>query len=183
MSGAPGPAGPTAAGPTAAQWTSREAREIVIGGVVIVVVALILAYSYVGSSVKSAVGAYTLTAKFNRIDGLAAGADVFLAGIKVGTVSGQTLDDDYRAVVEIQIGSAVKLPTDTAVAIHTDGLFGTKFVVLDPGGEEDMLEPGDEITFTQDAMIVGELLDLIIAEGKANRKTSAGAGNRKEGDD
>ena len=170
------------------RWSPREAREIVYGGAVIVVLALVLAYSYGGGRVSSAVGAYTLTANFNRVDGLAEGADVYLAGIKAGTVSGQRLDDDYRAEVEMQIDAGVRLPTDTAVAIHTDGLFGTKFVVLDPGGEEDMLEPGDEITFTQDAMIVGELLDLIIAEGKANRKTSAATddnsrGIRKEGDD
>ena len=179
MSGEPDPPRPAAADSSADQWTPREAREIVIGGAVLVVLALILAYSYVGGRGESAANAYTLIAKFNRIDGLGDGADVFLAGIKVGTVSGQTLDDDYRAVVALQIDSAIELPTDTAVAIHTDGLFGTKFVVLDPGGEEDMLEAGDEITFTQDAMIVGELLDLIIAEGKANRKTSAAAGDRK----
>ena len=119
---------------TAAGWTAREAREIVIGGAVVVVLALVLAYSYGGSGVKSAVGAYTLIAKFNRIDGLNDGAEVFLAGIKVGTVSGQTLDDDYRAVVALQLEPGVKLPADTAVAIHTDGLFGSKFVVLDPGG-------------------------------------------------
>ena len=162
---------------TAAGWTAREAREIVIGGAVVVVLALVLAYSYGGSRVKSAVGAYTLIAKFNRIDGLNDGAEVFLAGIKVGTVSGQTLDDDYRAVVALQLEPGVKLPADTAVAIHTDGLFGSKFVVLDPGGDEDMLEPGDEITVTQDAMIVSELLNLIISEGKALRKTDGAAGD------
>ena len=169
----------------AARWTSREAREIVIGGAVIVVLALVLAYSYGGSRVKPAVGVYTLIAKFNRVDGLAEGADVFLAGIKVGTVSGQTLDDNYRAVVALQLDSAVRLPADTAVAIHTDGLFGDKFVVLDPGGDEDTLEPGDEITFTQDAMIVSELLDLIISEGKALRNTSGAAsdGRNEEGTD
>ena len=148
-----------------------------------IVVVLILAYSYGGSRVKSAADAYTLTAKFNRIDGLFEGADVYLAGIKVGTVSGQTLDDDYRAVVALQIDAGINLPADTAVAIHTDGLFGTKFVVLDPGGEEDALEPGDEITFTQDAMIVGELLELIISEGKPLRETGAASDSGKDGTD
>ena len=160
-----------------ARWTPREAREIVVGGAVAVVFALILAYSYAGNQIKAAGGTYTLNAKFNRIDGLVDGADVFLAGIKVGTVSGQTLDDDYRAVVALKLDSGVKLPADTAVAIHTDGLFGSKFVVLDPGGDEDILEAGDEITFTEDAMIVSELLELIISEGKALRKSDGGAGD------
>ena len=61
------------------------------------------------------------------------------------------------------------LPTDTSAAIHTDGLFGRKFVVLQPGGDETMLKDDGVITFTQDSLIVGELLDLIIAEGRAQR--------------
>lgn len=177
---------PSDTGPVpVARWTPREAREIVFGGVVVALLVLILAYSYAGNQVEAAGGTYTLNAKFNRIDGLINGADVFLAGIKVGTVGGQSLDDNYRAVVSLKLDSGVKLPADTAVAIHTDGLFGSKFVVLDPGGEDDMLEPGDEITFTQDAMIVSELLDLIISEGKALRKSdgAANGGPGTEGTD
>ena len=45
MSAEPGPADPNAALSTAARWTPREAREIVYGGAVIVVLALVLAYS------------------------------------------------------------------------------------------------------------------------------------------
>jgi len=167
------------------RWTLREARAIIVGGAVAVVIALILAYSHAGNQVKAAGDPYTLKAKFNRIDGLVDGADVLFSGIKVGIVSGQTLDENYRAVVVLKLDSGVKLPTDTAAAIHTDGLFGSKFVVLDPGGDVDILEAGDEITFTQDAMIVSELLDLIISEGKALRKTDGGVsvGNGDKGDD
>ena len=32
-----------------------------------------------------------------------------------------------------------------------------------------MLADGSTITFTQDSLIVGELLDLVIAEGRAQR--------------
>ena len=104
MSAEPGPAGPATALPTAARWTAREAREIVCGGAVIVVLALVLAYSYGGGRVSSAVGAYTLTANFNRVDGLAEGADVFLAGIKVGTVIDLSIDaGTYDAVVSMSV--------------------------------------------------------------------------------
>jgi hypothetical protein len=36
-----------------------------------------------------------------------------------------------------------------------------------------MLQDGDTITFTQDALIVSELLELIIAQGKAARTEAA----------
>ena len=43
-------------------------------------------------------------------------------------------------------------------------------MVLEPGGDEEFMGDGDEINFTQDAVIVAELLELIIAQGKANRE-------------
>ena len=70
-----------------------------------------------------------------------------------------------------------ELPLDTSAAIHTDGLFGSKFVVLEPGAEEDVLQSGDEFTYTQDAVVVSDLLDLIIAEGKAARAKREAAQN------
>ena len=38
-------------------------------------------------------------------------------------------------------------------------------------GKDTLLEPGGAITFTQDAILVDELLELIIAEGKARLST------------
>ena len=113
---------------------ARDVREILVGMAVVVALALTLGLSYGGSRLKP-VGGYPLTATFNRVDGLVVGDDVRLSGIKVGSVERQVLDGHYRAQVTLRITADVKLPTDTAVAIHTDGLFGTKFVILDPGAD------------------------------------------------
>ena len=156
-----------------AVWTAREVTEIVVGMAVILALAFALLYSYGGRD-SNPVGGYALAATFNRVDGLAVGDDVRLSGLRVGSVERLALDDRYRAVVTLRIESDVKLPRDTAVAVHTDGLFGTKFVILDPGGEEAVLGPGDSISFTQDAVLVDELLELIIAKGKARRNRDAG---------
>ena len=67
----------------------------------------------------------------------------------------------------------IELPTDTSAAIHTDGLFGQKHVVLVPGAEEKILKSGGAITLTQDSVLVSDLLDLIIGEGRAKLKKSA----------
>ena len=152
---------------------SQEVKETIVGAAVFVLFALVLAYSYGGSRLKPAAG-YVLDAAFNRVDGISEGAEVRLGGIRVGVVEGQRLDENYRAVLRLRIDLDPRLSTDTAAAIHTDGLFGTKFVILDPGGEEEFLEPGGEIEFTQESMLVQELLELIISEGKAQRKGRAG---------
>jgi phospholipid/cholesterol/gamma-HCH transport system substrate-binding protein len=151
---------------------STNAREVTIGGLAFLALVLLLGFLYGGRELtaKAASSDYLVVATFNRVDGLLVGAPVRLAGIQIGTVDGEYLDVYYRAVTTLKIDSDVKLPTDTSVAIHTDGLFGTKYVVLEPGGDEEFLGDGEEINFTQDAVIVSELLELIIAQGKANRK-------------
>jgi len=145
-------------------------KEIIVGGLMMALLMGVLGSTYGGrAKVEAGVGSYLIKATFNRVDGLFEGDEVQLAGIRVGSVERQTLDSGYRALVTMRIDTDVKLPIDTSVAIHTDGLFGSKYVVLEPGGDEAFLRPGDTINFAQDAVIVSELLDLIIAEGKANR--------------
>ncbi len=147
--------------------------ETIVGGGIFIAVALALLYSYSGRSLPGNAGpssGYIVNATFNRVDGLFKGDDVRLGGIRIGSVEGQSLDKSYRAVVAMQINSGIKLPDDTSAAIHTDGLFGSKYIVLEPGGSEEMLGNGDEITFTQDSVVVSDLLELIISQGKANRK-------------
>ena len=106
------------------------------------------------------------------------GDEVRLGGIRVGKVAAQRLDNNFRAVVTLDIDSNVELPLDSSAAIHTDGLFGSKFVVLEPGGEMDVLKHDQSIDYTQDAVIVSDLLDLIISEGQA-KINKAKASNSK----
>jgi phospholipid/cholesterol/gamma-HCH transport system substrate-binding protein len=47
---------------------------------------------------------------------------------------------------------------------------GTKYIEIEPGGSEDFITEGGEFSYTQDAMVLEELVDRIISVGKANRK-------------
>lgn len=154
--------------------SGRETREVAVGGLVLVLLALVFAYSYAGEKLRAraAPGGQLIDAVFNRVDGLLEGDSVQLGGIRIGVVHALGLDRNYRAIATLRIDPGVALPADTSAAIHTDGLFGAKFVVLEPGGDEKMLRSGDRITFTQDSVVVADLLDLIIAQGRARRAES-----------
>jgi phospholipid/cholesterol/gamma-HCH transport system substrate-binding protein len=163
-----------------------ETKEIAVGVLALAALLLVLAFFYAGRRHVAGAAAptgYALSATFNRIDGLFPGDPVRLGGIRVGTVEKAELDRNYRARLTFRMEAGVKLPEDTAAAIHTDGLFGSKFVVLLAGGEDAVLKPGGAITHTQDALIVSELLELIIAEGRAARakQDAAAKGAAKEG--
>ena len=143
----------------------RRTAEIATGFIITIVMVLFLSLVFGGKEVV-ADGRYPVQARFNRVDGLAIGADVRLAGITIGTVSDLQLDADSRAVAVLRLDSNIELDSDATAAIITDGLFGAKIVEVDIGGGEDSIEPGGEIVFTEESMILDDLLDLVIQRGR-----------------
>ena len=94
---------------------SRTA-ETVTGAVVIGGAALFLAYALGVGGVGAATGGYELTARFGQAGGLAPGADVRLAGVKVGSVSDVTLDPQtFMAVTTISLRGDVKIDRKSVV--------------------------------------------------------------------
>ena len=154
--------------------TREELRAFLVGLGTIAAIGVMLLLSYVGTRMHNASAADSMRiyATFNRVDGLNVGDDVEVAGVPIGRVAAMTLESNHRARLTLLVDDDVLLPTDTSAAIHTDGLFGRKFVVLQPGGDETVLKADGVITFTQDSLIVSELLDLIIAEGRAQRASA-----------
>ena len=149
----------------------REIREIIIGGVTIVLlIGAVLILNLRDRITGMTSSQYlTVTAKFNKVDGLSEGSEVRLGGIKIGHVFSLALDDQFRAVITLKLDKSVPIPKDSSASIQTDGLFGAKFVVVEPGAEMVDLKPHDQLNFTQDAVIVADLLELIISEGRIAR--------------
>jgi len=140
----------------------RNIIETGLGAIVILVAISFLVFSYSLSDLRPAQG-YDLIAKFNAIDGLAVGSDVRIAGVKVGTVVDQTIDQkEYRAIVTMKIMPDVKLAKDSVVRISSAGLLGGKYIKLEPGGATDILGEGGELTNTKDVISMEELLGKVI---------------------
>ena len=118
---------------------------------------------------------YALYATFNRTDGLEIGNKVRMAGIDVGYVEDSVLDDNFRATLTLKIKSGIEIPDDSSAAIVSSGIMGNKYIEIEAGGSEDMFGAGDEFSYTQDAMVIEELVDRIISLGKANRRKKSTA--------
>lgn len=145
-------------------------RETAIGAGVLGALLLALALNALDSEERGGAAAgYTVEAVFRRTDGLAVGAQVRMAGVPVGRVAEQVLGDHYQARVTLAIEAGLALPLDSSAVIETDGLLGGKYIELQPGAAEDMLKPGGRIEYTQDAVILEDLLARIIAQAKARR--------------
>ncbi|MBP5352622.1 MAG: outer membrane lipid asymmetry maintenance protein MlaD [Alphaproteobacteria bacterium] len=116
---------------------------------------------------------YTVYATFNRTDGLSVGNKVRLAGVDVGRVEGSVLDENFRATLTLKIRHDIKIPDDSSAAIVSSGIMGNKYIEIEPGGSEDFIEENGDFVYTQDAIVLEELIERIIALGKAKRKNSA----------
>jgi phospholipid/cholesterol/gamma-HCH transport system substrate-binding protein len=153
--------------------------ETLIGAVVLLVAAWFLYFAYSRTELGP-VGGYHVSATFDKVGDLANGADVKISGIKIGTVTAQTLDTKtYQAVIEMSIQSDVELPDDTTAKVASAGLLGGSYVNLEPGGSEDLLKDGGRIGYTQGAVDLMGLLGRFIYgstdSGKETPKADAAA--------
>lgn len=133
--------------------------EILAGALVLAAAAGFFAYAGQSAGLGDTSGTYPLTASFRSVQGITAGSDVKLAGVKVGTITRLTLNPQtYFADVVIDVHDDIVLPVDSAILISSEGLLGGNFVELVPGGLPDNLGPGDEIEDTQGAVSLVSLL-------------------------
>ena len=136
--------------------------ETVMGAVVLIVAAFFIVFVYSKVDLGDIDG-YEIRAKFDRVDGISAGSEVRMSGIKIGTVISSSLDPKtYFADVVMSIHSDIKIPEDTSVAVSSEGLLGGTFLALSPGGSDDMLQAGGEITMTQGSVDLMGLLGQMI---------------------
>jgi len=115
-----------------------------------------------------------LYASFDETGALTVRAPVVIAGVRVGEVSRISLQNDFRAKVEMSLDPELKLPTDSSAAIVTAGVLGDRYIELQPGGEEKILKSGDQIPITESAVILERLIgQLIYGTTKGNKPGAA----------
>jgi phospholipid/cholesterol/gamma-HCH transport system substrate-binding protein len=140
----------------------RGIAEILTGALVLLVAAGFLAYA-VAHSGRGGSSGYRLHAKFDRIDGLALGADVRIAGVKVGSVTEIKVDPKlFLADITLTVREDIHLPRDTSAEITSESLLGGKFLNLTPGGDAADLAADANITITQSSVSLEQLLGKFI---------------------
>ena len=136
--------------------------EIIVGTFVLGCAIYFFFFSFNKSGISTA-QTYKISAKFDNIDGIASGSDIKISGVKIGTVTDETIDPTtYQAVLQLSINRNIKLPEDSSIKVLSSGLLGGKYLAIEIGGEENMLKDGDSIRFTQSGVNFEELLGKFI---------------------
>ncbi len=133
--------------------------EALIGAVVLVVAGVFVSYAYTSTEGGLGADGYALNARFESASGLGIGTDVRISGIKVGTVTGQTLDPEtFKALISFTVREDVKLPADSTAVVASEGLLGGNYLELKPGYEDTVLQPGATVLYTQGSL---DILGLV----------------------
>jgi len=137
---------------------NRMLVETVLGAVVVVGGLVFVFFAYSTATFETSSG-YPLKALFFKVGGLQQGNEVRIGGVKVGTISSVHLDPDtYESVVQLTVNSRLNLPVDTVAAIADDGIFGGKYLLLEPGREKALLKPTDTFQQVRDAASLEDLI-------------------------
>lgn len=140
--------------------------DTIVGAIVIVIATSFFAFAY-RTAEMGGVNGYSLSVLFDRADGISTGADVRMSGIKIGTVSGMTLDmETYYAVVTLVVNSDIALPSDSSAKITSEGLLGSSYIAIEAGGSLEMMADGDEIEFAQGSLdLMGLIGQMVFSSG------------------
>ncbi|QXT38070.1 outer membrane lipid asymmetry maintenance protein MlaD [Gymnodinialimonas ceratoperidinii] len=138
--------------------TDYSLAEIATGGAVLAAAVGFFLYAS-GTGVASSAGSYELQAAFRSAEGISVGTEVRLGGVRIGTVTGMTLNpQSFLAETTFTVDEDIVLPDDSAIAISSESLLGGSFVEIIPGGSPFNLEPGGEVLDTQSSVSLITLL-------------------------
>jgi phospholipid/cholesterol/gamma-HCH transport system substrate-binding protein len=114
--------------------------------------------------------AYFVSARFSNVADLKDRAPVKIGGVTVGLVESITLDPiTFDAVVQLRIDQRFsEIPADSSAAILTSGVLGDRYVGLEPGGDLEVLQDGDELFITQSAVVLEQLVSKFLFNTKGD---------------
>lgn len=140
--------------------------ELMVGLFVALGIAALLMLSLKVSNLSTFWGnhEYEVSAYFSNVGGLKIKSPVKMGGVKIGSVSDIQYDENkFQALVKMKINARyTKIPQDTSAVIYTAGLLGEQYIGFEPGGDEQFLKNGSQLTLTQSAVILEQLISRVL---------------------
>mgnify|MGYP001811338713 CR=1 FL=1 len=111
--------------------------ETFVGFIVLIIAFVFLSYS-LGTTQNDSKGTYSLSARFESVEGLVNGTDICIGGIVVGKVTSMKLDPQtYTAILNFAINDDIQIPKDSRASVVSSGFLGGKYIAITPGGDDE----------------------------------------------
>lgn len=155
----------------------QQTRSIELGTGLFVLLGLaalfFLTTQTTGSETFSGGDTFRVTARFQNVGNLKVRAPVSMSGVTIGRVTSIQLDPER---LDAEVGFVIdsrynQIPDDSDAAILTSGLLGSQYIGLQPGGSEAFLKEGSEIMFTQNAVVLENLISKYLFQSGSDEES------------
>jgi phospholipid/cholesterol/gamma-HCH transport system substrate-binding protein len=147
------------------------AQQAKLGAFVLAGLGLFIAAVFmIGSENNIFSKTFSVLAEFKNVEGLKEGDNVWLSGVKVGTVTDVKIAAEGKVAVRLTLkdnqGGFIR--KNATAYIGSDGLVGNKIVVIRPGSSSAIIEPDDTIN-TSSPTDTQELINIAKDVGENTR--------------
>lgn len=149
--------------------TTKNKKAVIVGIFVFLGIVILIATIFtLGSQKKSFVKSTTINAVFNDVSGLLEGANIWLAGVKVGKVkqisfSGNT---QVKVVMSIEKNAVPFIHKNSEAKIGSDGLIGNKIIIIYGGDASTPQVEKDDFLRVEKAISTDDMLATLQANNK-----------------
>jgi phospholipid/cholesterol/gamma-HCH transport system substrate-binding protein len=115
----------------------------VLGGLLI----FLLSVFFIGKESNVFSPTFEISAVFKNVEGLQKGDNVWLSGVKIGTVKSVDIVREGKVVVRLRLRDKQNqfIRKNATASIGSDGFIGNKIVVIRPGNAHEIIEDSDVI--------------------------------------
>jgi phospholipid/cholesterol/gamma-HCH transport system substrate-binding protein len=126
---------------------------------ILILFIIIFFYQSSGNSNKK----ITFETIFTYAEGLSIGSDVEMSGIKIGEVDNISLNQNNDVYVSGFVKSDIDIPDDSILLIRSNGIFGKKSLLIEPGFGTVLNKNNYLFTQTKDSYSIDMLLRYLEA--------------------
>jgi phospholipid/cholesterol/gamma-HCH transport system substrate-binding protein len=144
-------------------------RPVIVGLFIILGLAiLVIAVFSLGGQKKTFVKGFTVNTVFDDVNGLQKGNNVWLSGVKIGTVRKITFIRNANVLVSMEIQKSLEpmIRKDARTKISSDGLIGNKIVVIFGGTFAAPQATDEDYLTAQKALSTEDMLTTLQANNK-----------------
>jgi phospholipid/cholesterol/gamma-HCH transport system substrate-binding protein len=151
------------------------AQQVKLGAFVLAGLALfVISAFFIGSENNIFSKTIPVMAEFKNVEGLKEGDNVWLSGVKVGTVRDVTISAEGKVLVKLMLknNQSEFIKKDASASIGSDGLVGNKIVVIRPGSSGESIQPEDTLK-TASPADTQELINIAKEVGENTRSVTS----------
>ena len=137
--------------------------EFILGLLILIISIICIFYYSSKINLFNKMETIQINSSFFDIGNVNIGNDVKIKGVKVGEVSGISLDqENYMAIVTSSVDENIKIPDNSTFKISNNGFIGSPYIEIQLGESEEILKNNDYTTDNIDAVSLEEIINNFI---------------------